>query len=128
MERKAVSAPEALWAARAAGVAVRIEGNDLALEADSQPPAEILERLARHKPGIVALLRPGRDGWSAEDWQPGRPQRYLDKQFVRDWSSTITDWDRTPPGPPIPADIVEATRDRYIEVYERITQNRWQED
>jgi len=66
--------------------------------------------------------------WSAEDWQPGRPQRYLDKQFVRDWSSTITDWDRTPPGPPIPADIVEATRDRYIEVYERITQNRWQED
>jgi phosphoribosylaminoimidazole-succinocarboxamide synthase len=66
--------------------------------------------------------------WSAEDWQPGRPQRYLDKQFVRDWSSTITGWDRTPPGPPIPADIVEATRDRYIEVYERITQNRWQED
>jgi phosphoribosylaminoimidazole-succinocarboxamide synthase len=66
--------------------------------------------------------------WSAEDWQPGQPQRYLDKQFVRDWSATITDWDRTPPGPPIPADIVEATQERYIEVYERITQNRWQED
>jgi phosphoribosylaminoimidazole-succinocarboxamide synthase len=66
--------------------------------------------------------------WPAEDWQPGRPQRYLDKQFVRDWSATITDWDRTPPGPPIPADIVEATQDRYVEVYERITQNRWQED
>jgi phosphoribosylaminoimidazole-succinocarboxamide synthase len=66
--------------------------------------------------------------WSADDWQPGRPQRYLDKQFVRDWSSTIADWDRTPPGPPIPADIVEATRGRYIEVYERITQRRWRED
>ncbi len=65
--------------------------------------------------------------WSADDWQPGRPQRYLDKQFVRDWSSTVSDWDRTPPGPPIPADIVEATRARYIEVYERITQARWQE-
>lgn len=66
--------------------------------------------------------------WSADDWQPGRPQRYLDKQFVRDWSSTVSDWDRTPPGPPIPNDIVEATRARYIEVYERITQTRWQED
>jgi phosphoribosylaminoimidazole-succinocarboxamide synthase len=66
--------------------------------------------------------------WSADDWQPGRPQRYLDKQFVRDWSSTIANWDRTPPGPPIPADIVEATRGRYIEVYERITQSRWRED
>jgi phosphoribosylaminoimidazole-succinocarboxamide synthase len=66
--------------------------------------------------------------WSADDWQPGRAQRYLDKQFVRDWSSSITGWDRTPPGPPIPAEIVEATRARYIEVYERITQNRWQED
>ena len=38
--------------------------------------------------------------WAAEEWKPGGPQRYLDKQFVRDWSSTITSWDRTPPGPP----------------------------
>jgi len=65
--------------------------------------------------------------WAAAEWQPGRPQRYLDKQFVRDWSSTITGWDRTPPGPPIPGPIVEATRARYIELYERITQKRWQE-
>ena len=65
--------------------------------------------------------------WAAAEWQPGRPQRYLDKQFVRDWSSTITGWDRTPPGPPIPRPIVEATRARYIELYERITQERWQE-
>jgi phosphoribosylaminoimidazole-succinocarboxamide synthase len=65
--------------------------------------------------------------WAAEDWHPGRPQRYLDKQFVRDWSSTITGWDRKPPGPEVPAKIVEATRARYIEVYERITGNRWEE-
>jgi len=39
--------------------------------------------------------------WAAEDWHPGRPQRYLDKQFVRDWSSTITGWDRKPPGPEV---------------------------
>jgi phosphoribosylaminoimidazole-succinocarboxamide synthase len=65
--------------------------------------------------------------WAAEDWQPGRPQRYLDKQFVRDWSSTITGWDRRPPGPPIPEHVVSATRARYIEAFERITQQRWQE-
>jgi phosphoribosylaminoimidazole-succinocarboxamide synthase len=63
--------------------------------------------------------------WSAGEWEPGRPRRHLDKQFLRDWSSTLHDWDRTPPGPPIPADIVEATRARYIEVYERITDRRW---
>ena len=65
--------------------------------------------------------------WAAGDWQPGRPQRYLDKQFVRDWSSTVTGWDRKPPGPEVPAEIVEATRARYIEVYERITGTRWEE-
>lgn len=65
--------------------------------------------------------------WAAEDWHPGRPQRYLDKQFVRDWSSTITNWDRTPPGPPIPEHVVNATRARYVEVYERITRATWPE-
>ena len=64
--------------------------------------------------------------WPADDWQPGRPQKGLDKQFVRDWSSTITDWDRTPPGPEIPQEIVDATRARYIEVYERLTGTPWQ--
>ncbi|MFC9090672.1 phosphoribosylaminoimidazolesuccinocarboxamide synthase [Nocardiopsis dassonvillei] len=64
--------------------------------------------------------------WPADDWKPGRPQHAFDKQFVRDWSSTVTDWDRTPPGPEIPDEIVEATRARYIEVYERITGKRWE--
>ena len=64
--------------------------------------------------------------WPADDWEPGRPQHAFDKQFVRDWSSTVTDWDRTPPGPEIPDEIVAATRDRYIEVYERITGKRWE--
>ncbi|MCW2943953.1 MAG: phosphoribosylaminoimidazole-succinocarboxamide synthase [Actinoallomurus sp.] len=63
--------------------------------------------------------------WPADDWRPGRAQHGLDKQFVRDWSATITDWDRTPPGPPIPDDIVDASRARYIEVYERITASPW---
>jgi phosphoribosylaminoimidazole-succinocarboxamide synthase len=64
--------------------------------------------------------------WAAGEWQPGGPQRYLDKQFVRDWSSTITGWDRKPPGPEVPQDIVNATRARYIEVYERITGTQWE--
>ncbi|GAA4634167.1 phosphoribosylaminoimidazolesuccinocarboxamide synthase [Actinoallomurus vinaceus] len=63
--------------------------------------------------------------WPADEWEPGRPQHSLDKQFVRDWSATVTDWDRTPPGPPIPDDIVAASRARYIELYERITGSPW---
>jgi phosphoribosylaminoimidazole-succinocarboxamide synthase len=58
--------------------------------------------------------------WGAADWQPGRPQRSFDKQFVRDWSSGL-DWDRTAPGPEIPAETVAATRARYSEVYQRLT-------
>jgi phosphoribosylaminoimidazole-succinocarboxamide synthase len=64
--------------------------------------------------------------WPADQWKPGGSQYAMDKQFVRDWSSTITGWDRTPPGPPIPDDVVEATRDRYIQVYERITGKTWE--
>ncbi|MDN3359911.1 phosphoribosylaminoimidazolesuccinocarboxamide synthase [Actinomadura sp. DC4] len=63
--------------------------------------------------------------WPADTWTPGRPQHSLDKQFVRDWSSSVPGWDRTPPGPPIPDDVVAATRDRYTEVYERITGSPW---
>lgn len=62
--------------------------------------------------------------WPADQWEPGRPQFAFDKQFVRDWSSTL-DWDRKAPGPEVPDHIVEATRSRYIEAYERITGERW---
>jgi phosphoribosylaminoimidazole-succinocarboxamide synthase len=62
--------------------------------------------------------------WPAEKWGPGRPQFSFDKQFLREWSQTL-DWDRTPPGPEVPADVVTATRDRYIEAYERITGRDW---
>jgi phosphoribosylaminoimidazole-succinocarboxamide synthase len=58
--------------------------------------------------------------WPADSWEPGRPQYAFDKQFLREWSQGL-DWDRTPPGPEIPADVVAATRARYLEAYERIT-------
>ena len=63
--------------------------------------------------------------WPADRWAPGGPQFSFDKQFVRDWSAGL-DWDRTPPGPEVPADVVAATRARYVEVYERLTGREWQ--
>ena len=62
--------------------------------------------------------------WPADTWEPGRPQFAFDKQFLREWSQGL-DWDRTPPGPEIPADVVAATRGRYVEAYERITGRDW---
>ena len=62
--------------------------------------------------------------WPADSWEPGRPQFAFDKQFLREWSQGL-DWDRTPPGPEIPADVVAATRARYVEAYERITGRDW---
>ena len=64
-----MSAAEALKAARAADVKLSLDGDDLALSAALEPPAAVIEALSRHKAEIVARLQPGRDGWSAEDWQ-----------------------------------------------------------
>ena len=49
----------------------------------------------------------------------------FDKQFVRDWSSSLTDWDRTAPGPAVPDDVVAETRARYVEIFEQITGEKW---
>jgi phosphoribosylaminoimidazole-succinocarboxamide synthase len=62
--------------------------------------------------------------WPANSWQPGRPQYAFDKQYVRDWAAGLG-WDKRAPGPEIPPDVVEATRARYVEAYERITGRRW---
>lgn len=62
--------------------------------------------------------------WPAAQWQPGRAQPSFDKQFVRDWlTSPESGWDRRSdePPPPLPAHVVERTRARYLEAYERIT-------
>ena len=69
LEDAAVSAVAALAAARVAGVRVRVDGADLVLEAPAAPPRPVLDALFCHKAEVVALLRPGEDGWSAEDWQ-----------------------------------------------------------
>jgi hypothetical protein len=64
-----MSTAEALKAARAVGIRIEIDGDDLVLEASAAPPPSVLDLLSRHKAGIVTLLRPADDSWSAEDWQ-----------------------------------------------------------
>jgi phosphoribosylaminoimidazole-succinocarboxamide synthase len=58
--------------------------------------------------------------WPADGYEPGRGQPSFDKQYVRDWA-TASGWDKSPPAPEIPEDVVEGTRARYVDAYERIT-------
>jgi phosphoribosylaminoimidazole-succinocarboxamide synthase len=62
--------------------------------------------------------------WPADSYEPGRVQFSFDKQYVRDWSLS-TGWDKAGPPPEVPDEVVEVTRARYVEVYERRTGNRW---
>ena len=62
--------------------------------------------------------------WPADQWEPGHAQPSFDKQFVRDWlTSPESGWDRngSEPPPPLPDDVVEKTRAKYVEAYERLT-------
>ena len=66
--------------------------------------------------------------WPAETWKPGTAQRSYDKQFVRDWlTSPVSGWDRKSEQPPpaLPQEIVDATRAKYLEAYERLTGTNW---
>ena len=58
--------------------------------------------------------------WPADGYVPGSAQPSFDKQFVRDWASS-TGWDRNPPAPAIPEEVVQRTQEKYVEAYERIT-------
>jgi phosphoribosylaminoimidazole-succinocarboxamide synthase len=58
--------------------------------------------------------------WPADGYEPGHGQPSFDKQYVRDWASS-SGWDKKPPAPAIPEDVVSGTRARYVEAYERIT-------
>jgi phosphoribosylaminoimidazole-succinocarboxamide synthase len=58
--------------------------------------------------------------WPADEFEPGGPQPSFDKQFVRDYCETLG-WDKTPPGPELPAEVVAGTRARYVDAFERLT-------
>ena len=58
--------------------------------------------------------------WAADEYAPGGTPPSFDKQFVRDYSETLG-WDKTAPGPELPEDVVDGTRTRYVEAFERLT-------
>jgi phosphoribosylaminoimidazole-succinocarboxamide synthase len=67
--------------------------------------------------------------WPADGYEPGRGQPSFDKQYVRDWAAG-SGWDKSPPAPALPDEVVEGTRARYVEAYERIAEEpfeRWLE-
>ncbi len=64
--------------------------------------------------------------WPSDSYAPGNAQPSFDKQYVRDWLDA-TGWDHSPPGPDLPDDVVQHTRERYVEAYERITGSAFEE-
>ncbi|MDD4979655.1 MAG: phosphoribosylaminoimidazolesuccinocarboxamide synthase [Candidatus Omnitrophica bacterium] len=58
--------------------------------------------------------------WPSDQYQPGKPQHSFDKQFVRDYLESL-DWDKTPPAPKLPPEIIEKTSQKYLEAYKRLT-------
>jgi phosphoribosylaminoimidazole-succinocarboxamide synthase len=70
--------------------------------------------------GDEALTPDSSRFWPADEYEPGRGQPSFDKQYVRDYCEELG-WDKTAPGPELPADVVEGTRARYVEAFERLT-------
>jgi phosphoribosylaminoimidazole-succinocarboxamide synthase len=70
--------------------------------------------------GDEALTPDSSRFWPADEYEPGKGQPSFDKQYVRDYCESLG-WDKTPPGPELPAAVVEGTRARYVEAFERLT-------
>ncbi|MBW3592865.1 MAG: phosphoribosylaminoimidazolesuccinocarboxamide synthase [Actinobacteria bacterium] len=70
--------------------------------------------------GDEALTPDSSRFWPADEYEPGRAQPSFDKQFVRDYCEELG-WDKTPPGPELPDEVVTGTRARYVEAFERLT-------
>ena len=70
--------------------------------------------------GDEALTPDSSRFWPADEYAPGRGQPSFDKQFVRDYCETLG-WDKTAPGPELPDEVVDGTRARYVEAFERLT-------
>jgi phosphoribosylaminoimidazole-succinocarboxamide synthase len=71
--------------------------------------------------GDEALTPDSSRFWPADEYAPGGPQPSFDKQFARDYCEAL-DWDKTYPGPELPSEVVEGTRARYVEAFERLTE------
>ncbi len=86
---------------------------DTKFEFGSSPGAEVVL-------GDEVLTPDSSRFWPADDYEPGRGQASFDKQYVRDYSDSV-DWDHTDPGPELPDEVVQNTRAKYVEAYEKIT-------
>jgi phosphoribosylaminoimidazole-succinocarboxamide synthase len=64
--------------------------------------------------------------WDATLYAPGSSPPSFDKQYVRDFVSS-SGWNKEPPAPALPADVIEGTRDRYVTAYERLTGGKWRD-
>jgi phosphoribosylaminoimidazole-succinocarboxamide synthase len=62
--------------------------------------------------------------WPADRYEPGRDQESFDKQYVRNYLESLA-WNKQPPAPVLPDDVIEGTRERYVRAYEQITGRRW---
>jgi phosphoribosylaminoimidazole-succinocarboxamide synthase len=87
---------------------------DTKFEFGSSPGAEIVL-------GDEVLTPDSSRFWPADSYEPGSPQPSFDKQYVRDWADEAG-WDHSPPAPELPPDVIEQTRAKYVEAYERITE------
>jgi len=86
---------------------------DTKFEFGSSPGAEIVL-------GDEVLTPDSSRFWPADEYEPGRAQHSFDKQYVRDWLDE-SGWDHSPPAPNLPAEVIDNTRAKYVEAYERIT-------
>ena len=91
---------------------------DTKFEFGSHPGAEVVL-------GDEVLTPDSSRFWPADEYEPGRPQRSFDKQYVRDHLDS-TGWDHTPPAPELPAEVIASTRARYVEAYERISEREFE--
>ena len=70
--------------------------------------------------GDEALTPDSSRFWPADEYEPGRGQPSFDKQYVRDYCESLG-WDKSPPGPELPDQVVAGTRARYVEAFEQLT-------
>jgi phosphoribosylaminoimidazole-succinocarboxamide synthase len=86
---------------------------DTKFEFGSSPGAEVVL-------GDEVLTPDSSRFWPSDEYEEGRGQSSFDKQYIRDWLDE-SGWDRSPPGPELPDDVVQVTRSKYVEAYERLT-------
>jgi hypothetical protein len=125
LEWSGMRAAHALKAALAAGVEIRLDGDDLVLEASTEPPAAVLDALSRHKAEILLMLRPCEDDWTSENWQSAFNERASIIEFdggaPRAWAEALARLDPAHP----PCDIPQKRWVQFIDDCGRFLDGGW---